>query len=176
MELQRNRWSIEHRALTSGVGFHTWHSEPWAVSPRQTARRLLQSRGHLHLQGSVFAPLTRFLLSWCGCFLNCISSGQKEISCSAWRWRFFGSVFLCLLASTANRELPSFRLKLHIFFSSFSFFTFKAGSLIRAAFRQAVPGMRGVVNGAFLVLLAPFLCAVSAPCIINHLVKLGLCQ
>lgn len=90
--------------------------------------------GHLHPQGCVFSPLTHFLLSRCGCFLNCISTGHRKIkSFTMWRWRFFGHVILCLLASRADRELPSFWLKLHVFF--FLSFTLKAGSLIRAAFK-----------------------------------------
>lgn len=161
--------NIEHWPLVEG--FPCGIQSPVQCLPGGKRGRFLRSRGHLHLQGCVFfPPLTGFLLSRCGCFLNGISSRHQERkSVSAWRGRFFGNVFLSLGAQQTENSL--------LFDLSYtSFFPFRAGSLIRAAFRQTAPGMPGIMNGAFLVLLASLsLCAASAPCIINHLATPELC-
>lgn len=95
-------------------------------------------------------------------------AGGKNPSFSTWRWRFFGS---------ALRELPAFRLKLHIFSLSLSLFPCQAGSFIRAAFRETVPGGCGASwMGHFLSSWPPSLLAVSVPWIISHLAKSELCQ
>ena len=112
-----------------------------------------------------FFPVSRLLVQLMWLLLYCISLGQKKNAKPLRvKMKVSGSVFLCLLASTANRELASFLLKLHILSPQPpAFFTFKAGSLIRTAFKLAAPGMRGVMNGAFLVFLASFPFVLSLP-------------
>lgn len=131
--LQRSRWVTGTWVLdlwwrVSHVTLSCVWSYPTLPDPEQTVEAGAVGGSPSHhvttsTSGAEFFLLTRFSLSPCGCFLNCRSTGQKERnSFSAWRWRFFGTIFLCLWVSTANRELPSFWLKLHIFFFPLSCF------------------------------------------------------
>lgn len=60
---------------------------------------------------------------------------------------------VCLFARTANRDLPSFRLTLHIFFSLC--FCFQSWQLHKSTIQVDLARDAGDMNGAFLVLLAP---------------------
>ena len=157
-------WNFRERAgcrgqgaLTFRGGLRTWcwlSRLPWGCEGAPGGH------GTASTHQPCFFPVSRLLVKLMWLLLNCISLGQKRNTKPLHvKMKVFGSVFLCLLASTANRELPSFLLKLHIFSSPpppLLFFTFKAGSLIRTAFKLAAPGMRGIMNGAFLVFLASF--------------------
>jgi len=130
VELQRSCWVRK----TWGIDLW-WRVSPVTLSPvplspmRSGSRggqrgrggggeKPLRSRGHLHLQSPVLS--VNMLLVKPMWLLSKLHIHRPKRNKKLLRvkmkvlWQY-----LPLLVSTANRELPSFRLKLHIFFSSF---------------------------------------------------------
>lgn len=162
-------WNFRERAgrgrqgaLTSRGGVRTWcwlSRLPWGCEGAPGGH------GTASTHQPCFFSVSRLLVKLMWLLLNCISSGQKRNTkpLHVKMKVLWQCLPLSLSEHRKQRTLLSCWSYTYFLPHPPFFFTFKAGSLIRTAFKLAAPGMRGVMNGAFLVFLASFPFVLSLP-------------